>query len=342
MAFLVGSNAPAKYKAMSSNYGSGSSGSSSTPAPSSSSSAPKTTQSTPAVSGSTIVMRGAPVYDNNGKQIGSIDLTQDQVNSLWQNNPTLAQKMGVPKATGPGTSTPSVSSQPTTLQQLSQGINSGAIQTQQDVNNLLANQSTVKQQLESAVDMLVASGKTVNPNIKFDDISIEQFLLEAEKTIAPEFKQKFQTTIQDLNTTLNRLGYDLNNRIEEVKRTAEKVRLQGREALAGRGTAFSSDRSRFEEEVTDSAARDEEHGRELTFRAGEDAFSATERYLGTDQLKSAGVPTSIAGRQLNFSGNPVIGSMESEKQYAKESIARQLQTDEYSRRAYALTSLGFQ
>lgn len=202
--------------------------------------------------------------------------------------------------------------------------------------------TNVKSNLDSVVDAVISSGKTINPNINFDNITLEQFLVEAEKTIAPEYKQKFNVAISDLDTVLSRLGYDLSTGIEEVNRQAQRTRLQGRESYAGRGTAFSSARNRFESDVNEAEQRDIDKGRELTFRTGQDAFTATERYLGTTGLKNQNVNRELAGRTLQFGNSSVVGSMESERQFAKESIARQLMNDEYQRRAFTLSSLGFQ
>jgi len=327
MGLLVGSNASDSLKRISSNRRNEVGSSSPSSSKNTQSSAPSTTSSSN--SGSNIIVRNAPVYDSAGNIVGHINLTQNQVNALWENNPALARKMGVPAATGPGTSTPSTESTNT---------QSGAETISEGVND----EEKIKSNLEDVADALVSSGKTINPNINFDDISIEQFLAEADKTIAPEFKQKFDVAVQDLNTTLGRLGYDLEQKIGDIQRSADKVRLQGRETLAGRGTAFSSDRGRFEQDVTDAESRDEARNRELTFRSGQDALAATERYLGTEGIKSANPNTSLAGRQLSFSGKPLVGGLQSERQFAKESIGRQLQNDEYQRRAFTISSLGFQ
>lgn len=252
--------------------------------------------------------------------VQNVYLTQDQINTVWSNNPTKAKEWNLPQAT-------QIKESP---------IN------EEEITNIENPQDKIVSDLESVIDSLVESGKTINPNIKFDDISIEQFLAEAEKTIAPEFKQKFDVALQDLNTHLGRLGYDLEQRIGDVKRQAEQVRLQGRETLAGRGTALSSDRGRFEEDVSGAEERDIESGRELTFRSGQDAFNTTERYLGSGAFKDNAPSTQLAGRNLQFSANPLVGSLESERQFSKEAIARQLQTDEYQRRAFTISSLGFQ
>lgn len=205
-----------------------------------------------------------------------------------------------------------------------------------------------EQSLEDMVfDMLesvVASGNTINPNITEEDLAaldIENFIGEAEASVADEFKQKFANVKQDLVTFFERTDVDLAERVASIGREKDETQLAADESFSGRGTAVSSRRLDFDSKLVEQAGRATDQSRKLALRSAEDVGRTAERQVGTEALRGTGLP-SIGGEQaFELSGTPIVGSLQREKQFTTESLARQLQLDESRRRAFTQSNLGF-
>lgn len=206
--------------------------------------------------------------------------------------------------------------------------------------------SFVEDFVDSTIESSIASGKTINPGLTAEDIAavdVSNFMKEAEATIKNEYKGKFNAAKSALISGLENIDYDYAKNLAGIEREAKETRLAGQEDLAGRGLAFSSNRSQFETDLTDAESRLKEAEKETARRSAFTLGSTAEELLGTSEIKKLNLP-SVAGRGLDsfVSGGSVMGSIPSEKQFMKESISRQLALDEANRRSYATRSLSFQ
>ena len=203
---------------------------------------------------------------------------------------------------------------------------------------------TLDQYINDIISSIISSGKTVNPNLTEKDLAEldpSVFLQQAENSIAPEYRDKFQTVKDNLTRELTNVGYDLTKKIEENKRITKQNLETGTEELAGRGLAFSGQRTKFEQDTTGAQTRADEADRTLAFRSAQETGSEAEQKIGTSALQNYSAPQ-IEGRQpFSFSTTPLTGSLTSERQYLKESMAKELEQQERSRRAYSTRQLAF-
>ena len=197
--------------------------------------------------------------------------------------------------------------------------------------------------IEGVMESLVGSGKIIHPDITVDqlaDINIADFLAQAEAEIAPEYKQKFDAVKSDLSTFFERTGVDLGLARDSVNRESDAVQLEADESFAGRGLAFSSRRNTFDgnlDSATDRSLSALDRG---ASRDAIDKGTAAERLIGTENLRGLSIPK-IGEQRFALSTEPVIGSLQREKQFTKEGIAKQLEFDERARRAFSSRNLSF-
>lgn len=204
--------------------------------------------------------------------------------------------------------------------------------------------ATIDKMIEDILASVVSSGKTINPNLTeadLADLDPAIFLQQAEAMIAPEYREKFEVTKNNLTRELSNIGYDLTKKVEDNARITKQNLETGTEDLAGRGLAFSGKREQFVTETADAKARADESARVLAFRSAQDKGSTAESLIGTSSLQGASLPTINGQRPFEFSTTPLVGSLTSEKQYLKESLAKELETQERIRRAYATRQLSF-
>lgn len=173
------------------------------------------------------------------------------------------------------------------------------------------NPENIEKQIEAVVESIIASNKTINPNLKYEDlagITIEEFMRQAELAIVPQYKEKFQTIKDNLTRELTNIGYDLGLKKEENIRTTQKNLDTGEEQLADRGLAFSGQREQFTKDTADSLTRANEAARTLAFRNAQERGTAAESTIGTSALQGMNLP-SIEGRSpFAFSSAPLVGS----------------------------------
>lgn len=224
---------------------------------------------------------------------------------------------------------------------LSKGIN--VKQSDIDKGNI---DKMINDFIESSMDSVIGSGKIINPGITDDDIDaidMKNFLDEAEATIKDEYKSKFLVAKNSLIEGLKTIDYDYAQKILGIEKDAKDTLIAGSDELASRGLAFSSNRTKFNKDLTEAEQRANEAEKETARRSALNFGTAAEDLLGTEYVKSLNLP-SVAGRSSNSftKGGSVIGTLNSDKQFLKESIARQLSTDEANRRSYATRSLNFQ
>jgi len=196
----------------------------------------------------------------------------------------------------------------------------------------------VNQVMESVIN----SGKVINPNITDEylaQLDPAKFLAQAEASIAPEYKGKFDSIKESLSRTLSNLGYDLTLKKEGTQREYKETLESGTEDLAGRGLTFSSNRNNFNADLASARDRELTAADEAAQRFGQQSFSEAESKIGTENLRSSGLPSSIGGRSLAFSGTPQTGSLVSDQQYLKESMARELEKQARQRSAYARSGI---
>ena len=191
---------------------------------------------------------------------------------------------------------------------------------------------TPEQDLEDVMDAIVESGQTINPDADFASLSIEEFLAEAEKIVAPEYKQKFDLAKQNLATHYERVGEDLNLAIEGIQRQASETKTASGEEYAGRGTTFSSRRGMYERKLGEESERQQEAKRTLAFRSAEDAGRTTEHLIGSEKYGELSIPL-IGGEQAYTPTGGLIGSLETDRQYSKDRIAKQLELEQNQRKA---------
>lgn len=199
--------------------------------------------------------------------------------------------------------------------------------------------------VDETVENVVSSGKKVNPGLTDDDIKaldIKNFLKEAENSISDEFKGKFSLVKDNLIRGLENLGADLTRFTDEANLGAKESLISGAETLAGRGLAFSSTNEKFQTDV-ETERKQAIEGEELRLgRSGQDLLTGAEEKIGTDMVKDIARRPKIGSTSLEFGSTPLVGSLVSEKQFTKESIAKELATQEAQRRSYATRSLSFQ
>jgi peptidoglycan hydrolase-like protein with peptidoglycan-binding domain len=211
------------------------------------------------------------------------------------------------------------------------------------VNNT-GNIQDVDKYINDILESVIKSGKVINPNITQEDldkIDPAVFLAQAENSIAPEYKEKFAVLKEGLSKSLSNIGYDLTKKEEAIGREATQTLDQGTEDLAGRGLAFSGAREKFVTDVDQAKSREIESARVAAERLAQENLSGVESKVGTEALKGFGINPAVGGRTLSFSGTPLTGSLVSERQYLKESMAKELERQERERRAYARGSLTF-
>ena len=197
--------------------------------------------------------------------------------------------------------------------------------------------------IEGVMESLVGSGKIIHPDITVDqlaDINIADFLAQAEAEIAPEYKQKFDAVKSDLSTFFERTGIDLGLARDSVNRESDAVQLEADESFAGRGLAFSSRRNTFDDNLDSATDRSLSALDRGASRDAIDKGTAAERLIGTENLRGLSIPK-IGEQRFALSTEPVIGSLQREKQFTKEGIAKQLEFDERARRAFSSRNLSF-
>ncbi len=197
--------------------------------------------------------------------------------------------------------------------------------------------------IDNIISPIVDSGNTVNPNItpqQLEDLDPAIFLREAEASIAPEYKQKFGLAKEDLVRGLQEIGVDLSEELSGITRQAKQTRLQGREAFAGRGLAFSGQRETFETNISGAEQRATEQSRKLAFREAGQLGRTGERLIGSERVRGLEIPQ-IGGEQAFTPKGGLIGSLEREKQFTVESLAKESETQERQERAFATRSLSF-
>lgn len=171
--------------------------------------------------------------------------------------------------------------------------------------------TNAEKQMESVIESIISSGKTINPNLTLEDlagITPEEFMRQAELAISPQYKEKFQTIKDTLSRELSNIGYDLNLKKEDIARKSAETLDQGTEELAGRGLAFSGKREQFIGDVAGARTRDEEAARTLAFRNAQSLGSSAEQSIGTSALQNSNLPQ-IEGRSpFAFSSSPLTGS----------------------------------
>lgn len=206
--------------------------------------------------------------------------------------------------------------------------------------------SDIEQKINSMVDAAVASGKIINPNLTPEDIANidpSEFFKQAESSISPYYKEKFQTIKDSLSKTLSNLGYDLGLKKESINRTADTNLRTGKEELASRGLTFSSGRTMFEKNTNDQRQRDLTAAQNDATRSAQIAASDAESKLGTAELSRMSIPSvgDYAYSPGGYFSTPLTGSLNSERQYAIESTSKELQTQDAIKRAYATRALSF-
>lgn len=210
--------------------------------------------------------------------------------------------------------------------------------------NVLAGDSNIDKLIDNTIETVISSGKQINPNLTAADLEgldPSVFLAQAEASIAPEYREKFQVVKDGLTRELTNLGYDLTKNIEENSRITEKNLETGTEDLAGRGLAFSGQRETFNRETGEAKTRADEAARNLAFRSAQSFGSEAESLIGTSGFNGFNFPQIDGRSPFQFSSTPIVGSLTSERQYLKESMARELETQERQRKAFAERDLSF-
>ena len=230
------------------------------------------------------------------------------------------------------------------------GLKRGKSEVSKTPDEIVSEDTSVKSEADIeqlVLDMLesvVSSGNTINPNITPEDIAaldIENFIAEAEASVSAEFRQKFSNAKQDFVTFFERTDQDLSSRIASIGREKDVTQLAADESFAGRGTATSSRRLKFDKDLREEAERRGKDVRTLAFRGASDVGKSAERLLGTEALRGTEIPKIGGEAAFSLSETPQIGSLQREKQFTIESLARQSQTDEARRRALTFSNLGF-
>lgn len=180
-----------------------------------------------------------------------------------------------------------------------------------NTNTINKDTTSTEKHVESVIESIISSGKTINPNLTIEDlagITPEEFMRQAELAISPQYKEQFQTIKDNLSRELTNIGYDLNLKKEDITRKSAETLNQGNEELAGRGMAFSGKREQFIGDVAGARTRDEEAARTLAFRESQGLGSVAESRVGTSALLGSNLPQ-IEGRSpFQFSSTPLTGS----------------------------------
>ena len=197
--------------------------------------------------------------------------------------------------------------------------------------------------IQKMIEMVIASKKVVNPGLTAEDLAAvdpKNFLAQAEASISPYYKSKFQVIKDDLSKTFSNLGYDLGVKKEEINRQTEQNRLSGEEELSGRGLTFSSTKDTFLSDTEAARQRSLTAADVAAQRAGDVAGSSAQAQLGTAETPSL----SFGGYNYNPNtryNTPIIGSLPQERQFDIETRSKLFASDEARKRAYAVGALSF-
>jgi hypothetical protein len=189
----------------------------------------------------------------------------------------------------------------------------------------------------SVASAIVASGKTVNPNISDNDLSLvtfKDFMTEAESAISPYYASQFNTLKSNLATKFQELSSDLTIKRRQLEEESSDIRQQGQETLAGRGLTFSGQRTRFDTRQTQTLQDALNAAETSTYRTAQEGLQTAESNIGTTNLSGIPLP-SYGGRTLSFSTTPVKGTYEYQQSADIFNRAQALAAAENARRQYA-------
>jgi len=186
----------------------------------------------------------------------------------------------------------------------------------------------VENQIEELVSAALSSGQAINPNLSLSDfagLTLEDFMREAERVIAPQYREQIESIKTNLTRNLSDIGYDLGKIKEENQRvTAENLRA-GEEDLAGRGLAFSSNRGAFRQETASALSRANEAAEVGALRSAQSKLSGAEQSIGTQNVTGLSVP-SFGNRYLQFGATPQVGSINYQQRAAQSNYAQNLES----------------
>lgn len=200
--------------------------------------------------------------------------------------------------------------------------------------------SPVEKAAEDYAKAVYSSGLGLNTNIdesKFNLLSYQDLMNEADKIVAPFFQERLKTVKNDLQLFADRIGIDLGKAEDSITRESNKSRLSGNEELAGRGLAFSGRKDTFESDLTSETNRAIEDKRTLAFRNAEDALYKAEGQVGSSGLSGISISSPNYSASISPRGG-VTGSDVYESRANTRDLARALASDENLRRQEAYNS----
>lgn len=237
-----------------------------------------------------------------------------------------------------------IGTQPSSLKDISIATAKGIKLNQSNVDKGEV-EKMINEFVESTMDSVIGSGKTISTGLTDEDIAaidVSNFMKQAEANISKEYLQKFNDAKNTLFNNLKDIDYDYAKSITGIETEAKDTKISGLNTLADSGLAFSSNRNKFESDLVTAEEKAKTAAEETARRSALQFGTSAESLLGTDYIKKLDIP-SVGGTTYNkFSKDPVIGSLNTEKTYAKNLEAKSLALDEANRRSYATRSLSFQ
>lgn len=155
--------------------------------------------------------------------------------------------------------------------------------------------------LNSYVTKLDESGKVINPNIELTPERLSEFINTAKSDVSPYFKQLFSEAERDIGFSLSDIANNYAKKEAEIGRQFGTALESTQESYAKRGLNYSSDRTKSEQLLSDTAKRMMSDERDTALKGARDIGLKGERLLGSNFLEKTSLP------KLSYGAEPVTG-----------------------------------
>lgn len=205
---------------------------------------------------------------------------------------------------------------------------------------------------KSYIDSQQKSGKIMNPSITIDPGTVQRFLDQAKSELDPYFTSIYQNAQADLNKFSTRLGQDYQTQVSDLGKVYGQNLEATQNNFAQRGLAFSSDRTKAENNLKDAANRSLTGINTQFGRSAEDAASTAAQQYGSRNISfNPTVQTGVGPAQINQPGvygfTPstesrvlavappnIVGTVPNQQLYAQRARQNELISNERSLRGF--------
>lgn len=135
--------------------------------------------------------------------------------------------------------------------------------------------------LQGYITELQNQGKTVNPSIEITPEMTAKFLEQAKTESAPYYSQLISQAQQDLTKGFGNIAQDYQANVRDIGQAYGQNLENTQESFARRGLEFSSDRTRAEQQLAESATKSIESAKQAAQRSASTLGTSGERQLGS-------------------------------------------------------------